>query len=97
MESKENIKDQVVIRLLGDFEVHQRVSDNAYNATSLLKQWNKVNRSSIRMEEFYNDERDFLNDMSFDVGNNAVDDVYLPYHIFVVFAKWLSPYYFLYV
>lgn len=56
-----------------------------------------VNQAKSCITNMHNDERDFLNDMFFDVGNNAVDDVYLPYHIFVVFAKWLSPYYFLYV
>lgn len=33
--------NQIMVRPMGDFEVTQRTKDGFFNATELLKQWNK--------------------------------------------------------
>ncbi|MFW6016166.1 MAG: KilA-N domain-containing protein [bacterium] len=33
--------NKIMIRKMGDFDVHQRTKDSMFNATALLKQWNK--------------------------------------------------------
>lgn len=81
--------NQIMIRPMGDFKVIQRTKDAFFNATDLLKQWNGLKGNTKSIENFYIDNRAFLQDMNYQsIDNN--EDIYFPYHIFVVFAKWLS-------
>lgn len=87
--------NQIMIRQMGEFKVIQRTKDAFFNATDLLKHWNKLNYNTKSIENFYIDNQSFLRDMNFKCCNNK-EDAYLPYHIFVVFANWLSPHLFIY-
>lgn len=80
---------------MGEFKVTQRTKDGFFNATDLLKQWNQSRDDEKSIENFYIDNRTFLQDMDYQCFDNN-EDIYFPYHIFVVFAKWLSSYLFVY-
>lgn len=87
--------NQIRIRPMGEFKVTQRTKDGFFNATDLLKQWNQSRDDEKSIENFYIDNRTFLQDMDYQCFDNN-EDIYFPYHIFVVFAKWLSSYLFVY-
>lgn len=44
--------NQVLVRKMGDFYVCQRTSDGFFNATELLTQWNKCNRSQKQVVHY---------------------------------------------
>ena len=79
---------------MGGFKVTQRTKDGFFNATELLKQWNECNNSDVNINDFYREESAFLKDMGYKPCNGK--EVYLPYHIFVQFANWISPFLFSY-
>ena len=44
--------NQVLVRQMGEFEVHQRTQDSMFNATILLKQWNAKSGQQKQMAHF---------------------------------------------
>lgn len=94
-----------MIRPMGQFEVTQRTKDGMFNATSLLKQWNKDNKSKKEVTKFFErkETKEFLDAMlDTDEFDNTQNLAYLktrgknggtwmhPY-LFIDFAMWLNP------
>lgn len=54
------ITNQVMKRPMGNFLVEQRTKDSMFNATNLLKQWNKfVEENNLDFKENGESEEDF--------------------------------------
>lgn len=49
--------NQVMTRQMGDFEILQRTKDGMFNATLLLKQWNKHSTSNRKLDNYFNSEK----------------------------------------
>ncbi len=45
--------NQIMTRKMGNLDVHQRTKDGYFNATSLLKQWNKKNGAKKEVASFF--------------------------------------------
>ena len=45
--------NQVMVRKMGHFSVLQRTSDGMFNATSLLKQWNRQSDSERKLDNYF--------------------------------------------
>lgn len=45
--------NQTLTRKMGDFEVFQRTSDQMFNATQLLSQWNKSNNAAKKIAHYF--------------------------------------------
>ena len=45
--------NKVMIRKMGNLEVHQRTKDGYFNATTLLKQWNMLNGTKKEITKFF--------------------------------------------
>jgi hypothetical protein len=92
----------VMIRKMGDFEVHQRTKDGMFNATTLLKQFNKGERGR-EVSEFLGNKKtiDFIKAIE-EAENLNTEKVVLitrgknggtlmhPY-LFIDFAMWIDP------
>ena len=52
---KQNV---VMIRKMGNFEISQRTKDGMFNATSLVKEWNKKNKRVNEIAEMLKLHRD---------------------------------------
>lgn len=48
-----------IVRPMGQFNVEQRMNDGMFNATALLKQWNKVKNESKSTSEFLSKQKAF--------------------------------------
>ncbi|MDA3778641.1 MAG: KilA-N domain-containing protein [Bacteroidales bacterium] len=62
-----------MIRKMGGFEVTQRTKDNMFNATTLLKQWNKKQgNADLRISKFLNQQKtkEFLSVMNEELGRD---------------------------
>lgn len=94
-----------MVRKLGSFEVVQRTKDGMFNATELLKQWNKVPGNPKRdLSKFWESSKinEFLEALVDDGILNTPKEGYLksrgkyggtwmhPY-LFIKFAMWLNP------
>lgn len=55
--------NQLMTRPMGQFSVIQRTSDGMFNATHLLKQWNDVNISERKLDNYFASEKtqEFIN------------------------------------
>ena len=99
--------NQILIRPMGDFEVLQRTSDGMFNATALLKQWNKLSPTERKMDNFFKlkGTNEFINTI---VQKENLDTPKLVYvksrasrgcnsgtwmHplLFIDFAMWINP------
>lgn len=93
-----------MIRKMGDFNVHQRTKDGMFNATSLLKQWNKTNNSKKEIASFFKmgKTKEFIevlqnDDMAISPyvksrasrGNNS--GTWMHPYLFIDFAMWINP------
>lgn len=95
-----------MVRKMGDFNVIQRTKDGMFNATELLKQWNKVPDNPKRdLSKFWESSKveEFLNALVTEGILNTPKEGYLktrgkynggtwmnPY-LFIKFAMWLNP------
>lgn len=93
-----------IIRRLNDFQVVQRTKDSMFNATELLKQWNKANKSKKEVKHFFENEgtKSFIEVLLGEENLNGRNSAYLktrgktggtwmhPY-LFIKFAMWLNP------
>ena len=67
--------NQILTRKMGDFNVNQRTSDEMFNATELLKQWNEsinaVGRKGKRIDDFLkiDSTQDFLSALKEEILN----------------------------
>ena len=100
------MKTSVIMnRSLGDLQVNQRTKDGMFNATSLLKQWNKLNNSGKTLDNFFENKstQEFIDSIIEAEDLNTRNSVYLrtrgkynggtwmhPY-LFIDFAMWLNP------
>lgn len=94
-----------MIRKMGEFEVHQRTKDGMFNATSLLKQWNKgkrgkevnaflKNSSTIEFIESLqeSEELDTRNIVTVSKGGNTENQgTWMHPYLFIDFAMWINP------
>lgn len=46
------MKNQVIKRKMGDFDVFQRTEDSMFNATELMRQWNTANKGNKKLAYF---------------------------------------------
>lgn len=51
--------NNIVVRPMGQFNVEQRTKDGMFNATDLLKQWNKEKKDSKSASEFLSGQKAF--------------------------------------
>ena len=91
-------------RKLKDFDVYQRTKDGFFNATSLLKQWNKLNGAKKELKEFFENKGtdEFLEVFKNEEVANGGNSPYLATRgkqggtwmhpiLFIKFAMWLNP------
>ena len=96
--------NQNLVRRMGDFEVTQRTSDGMFNATELLKQWNKSNESGKKLDHYFENKatEEFINTIISKENLNARNSVYLKSRginggtwmnpmLFIDFAMWINP------
>jgi hypothetical protein len=94
-----------MVRKMGDFDVHQRTKDGMFNATSLLKQYNKGNRGK-EVNAFLKNEKtiEFISALqeSEDVdtrkivtvtkgGKGSEQGTWMHPYLFIDFAMWINP------
>ena len=72
-----------MIRKIGDFEIHQRTKDGMFNATSLLKQYNKGKRGK--------EVNAFLKNSTTIEFINALQGTWMHPYLFIDFAMWINP------
>ena len=99
--------NQIMQRVFDDIGIHQRTSDSYFNATDMLAYYNKVNNSSKRFADFWENQNtklflDALTTEFYNVDNSAHLDLYtttrgkggstwMHPYLFVKFCFWLSP------
>lgn len=98
------ITNQNMIRGMGNFEVVQRTKDGFFNATELLKQWNKFYNSDKRIQSYFENTStaSFINALISEEKLNSKKSCYLTTRgknggtwmhplLFIDFAMWLNP------
>lgn len=93
-----------LIRKMGDFDVIQRTSDQMFNATALLRQWNEHSGDKKEITKFFDNEntKEFVNALMSEENLNTQNSAYLKSRgktggtwmhpiLFVKFAMWLNP------
>ena len=93
-----------MIRKMGNFDVTQRTKDGFFNATDLLKQWNKASVSERKLDNFFASEKtkEFINTIMERESLNTPKMVYLKSRgkkggtwmhpmLFIDFAMWINP------
>lgn len=94
----------VMIREMGDFEVSQRTKDSMFNATELLKQWNKRSGMKKEIASFFKmkNTKEFIKVLENETEQNMAISPYLktrgknggtwmhPF-LFIDFAMWINP------
>lgn len=96
--------NQVMIRPMGQFKVEQRTKDGFFNATSLLKQWNKQSGQKKQMSHYTDNAntKEFLNALLQEENLKERNSVLLQTRgktggtwmhplAFLDFAMWLNP------
>ena len=96
--------NQNLIRKMGDFDVIQRTSDQMFNATALLRQWNEHSGDKKEITKFFDNEntKEFVNALMSEENLNTQNSAYLKSRgktggtwmhpiLFVKFAMWLNP------
>jgi len=89
---------------MGDFDVIQRTSDQMFNATALLRQWNEHSGDKKEITKFFDNEntKEFVNALMSEENLNTQNSAYLKSRgktggtwmhpiLFVKFAMWLNP------
>lgn len=96
-----------MIRKMGDFQVSQRTKDGMFNATTLLKQWNKFSGQKKEVTKFFelDNTKEFINVL---MGEENLHTYNLAYvkskasrgenagtwmhpYLFIKFAMWINP------
>ena len=96
-----------MIRTMGDFEVHQRTSDGYFNATTLLKQWNKKMGMKKQLKDYEENKstKEFIQSMIDDksiIGgitpmiksraNKGVNaGTFYHPYVYMDYAMWINP------
>lgn len=94
----------VLTRKMGDFDVLQRTSDGMFNATELLKQWNKSKGMKKEIGDYFdnNSSKEFINTIIQKENLNKGNSPYLTTRgknggtwmhplLFIDFAMWTNP------
>ena len=97
----------VMLRKMQDFEVKQRTCDGMFNATELMKQWNKKLGMQKSLDHFFENQgtQDFLQVLEQEEGLHTRNSVYVKSRasrgenagtwmhpiLFIKFAMWLNP------
>ena len=94
----------VLTRKMGDFDVLQRTSDGMFNATELLKQWNKSKGMKKEIGDYFdnNSSKEFINTIIQKENLNKGNSPYLTTRgknggtwmhplLFIDFAMWINP------
>jgi len=93
--------NQNMIRRMGAFEVTQRTKDEMFNATALLKQWNKHSGAKKEIASFFkmNSTEEYIEAIKKD--NMAISPylktrgknggTWMHPYLFIDFAMWLNP------
>lgn len=97
--------NQNLIRKMGDFDIYQRTSDGMFNATELLKQWNKQNGMKKEMKDYFDNKsaKEFIQVIIDRENLNKGNSPYLKTRgrenggtwmhplLFIDFAMWINP------
>lgn len=96
--------DVKMIRMMGDFEVMQRIKDSMFNCTKLLEQYKKKHRVSKDVSDYFvlKSTKELINTIMEEENLNTHDSVYLKSKgkyggtwlnpmLFIDFAMWLNP------
>ena len=96
--------NKVMIRKIGTYDVLQRTMDGMFNATDLLKQWNKSAGMNKEVTKFFELEQTkaFVEVLQNEENLNTQDSAYLRTRgkqggtwmhpvLFVKFAMWINP------
>lgn len=94
----------VLTRKMGEFDVLQRTSDGMFNATELLKQWNKSKGMKKEIGDYFdnNSSKEFINTIIQKENLNKGNSPYLTTRgknggtwmhplLFIDFAMWINP------
>jgi len=94
----------IMIRKMQDFDVLQRTKDGMFNATTLLKQWNKKSGMQKEVSKFFELEntKSFIDVLQNEESLNTQDSTYLQTRgrygatwmhpiLFIKFAMWINP------
>ncbi len=99
--------NQVMIRKMGDLNIHQRTKDGYFNATSLLRQWNKASGAKKEVKEFFKlgQTKAFIQVLAAEEGLHRENSTYVKSRasrganagtwmhpiLFIKFAMWINP------
>ena len=96
--------NMIMIRPMGEFEVHQRTKDSMFNATDLLNQWNEKNRTKKEIKKFFDNKstKEFIETLKKRENLNRENSAYLKSKgryggtwmhplLFIDFAMWINP------
>lgn len=94
----------VMVRKMQNFDVLQRTKDGMFNATELIKQWNKSNKVQKELKEFFDNKgtSEFLEVLKNEEFPNGENSPYLATRgnnggtwmhpiLFIKFSMWLNP------
>lgn len=94
----------ILTRKMGDFDVLQRTSDGMFNATELLKQWNRSKGMKKEIGDYFdnNSSKEFINTIIEKENLNRGNSPYLTTRgknggtwmhplLFIDFAMWINP------
>lgn len=96
-----------IVRRLQDFEVIQRTKDSMFNATELMKQWNKSKGMKKEIKHFFENEntKEFISVLTIEEDLHGRNSAYVKSkasrganagtwmhpYLFIKFAMWLNP------
>lgn len=97
--------NHIMTRKLADFEILQRTKDGMFNATLLLKQWNKQSTSNRKLDAYFGSDKtkEFIRTIQERENLNTPKSVYLKSRgkynggtwmhplLFIDFAMWINP------
>ena len=94
-------------RKMGEFDVLQRTSDGMFNATELLKQWNKSSGQQKKLDHYFENKatQEFINALMIEEKIDTRNSVYVKSRasrgsnsgtwmsplLFIDFSMWLNP------
>ena len=97
----------IMIRPMGEFEVHQRTKDSMFNATDLLNQWNQSRGMRKNITHFFDNKntKDFIQTLQERENFTSRNSVYVKSKasrgvnagtwmhplLFIDFAMWINP------
>lgn len=93
--------NQNLVRRMGNFEVTQRTSDGMFNATELMKQWNKENGMKKEIKDYFsnNSTKEFIDALILEENSNRGNSPHLENTLNSVYLKsrginggtWMNP------